>query len=97
MVNVATPTPSPIVISFTVTFGTPSLSLMVPIPVIPPIVSGTVSFGSSVMSCTVGKVTVNEVTPAGTARMPLLKVTPLLNVGAELISPKLAVPPLFKL
>ena len=50
--------------------GTPSSSLIVPVPVTPPMVNGTVSFGSSVVSCVVGTVTVKLVTPAGTVIVP---------------------------
>ena len=61
--------------------GTGSLSVMVPVAVTPPKLSGTVSVGSFSVSCTVGRVTEKLVTPAGTIRLPPTSVTPSLNVG----------------
>ena len=72
--------------------GTPSLSIIVPVPEAVPIVSGTVSLPSATVSGVVATVTVKLVTPAGTLKMPADKVTPLLNTGAAK-SPAEAVPP----
>ena len=68
-------------------------SLIVPVPVVPPTVSSTVSFGSSTVSLVVGTVTVKLVTPAGTVKLPPLNVTPLLKVALAnaVKSPALAV------
>ena len=70
-------------------------SIMVPIALNPPTVSGTVSFASLNASFTVGTLTLKLVTPAGTLMTPLASVTPLVNVTpAALISAAEAVPPL---
>ena len=55
---------------------------MTPMPVIWPMVNGTVSAISGIASVTVGTATVKLMTPAGTLKIPAFKVTPLLNVGA---------------
>ena len=75
------------------TVGAASSSVIVPVPVVPPTVSSTVSFGSSTVSLVVGTVTVKLVTPAGTVKLPPLNVTPLLNVALAnaVKSPALAV------
>ena len=56
-----------------------SSSKIVPVPVWPPIVSVTVSSLSSIVSPTVGIVTVNVLMFAGTVMKPPTSVTPLLK------------------
>ena len=61
-----------------------SLSRMPPVALTPPMLKGTDSGEvSTKVSSTVGRVTANVDTPAGTVMRPVvgLKVTPLLNVG----------------
>ena len=74
--------------------GALSSSLMVPVAATPPTDSAVVSLGSSVESCSVGTVTVKEVTPAGTVITPAARVTPLEKVGAlEKSEPAVALTP----
>ena len=61
-----------------------SLSMMLPVPLTPPMVNVKVSFGSLVLSSTVGTLAVKFVTPAGTVIVPLLLfTTPFVNVMPE--------------
>ena len=61
--------------------GSGSLSMMVPVPLVEPMVKGTVSAASLSVSLTVGRVTVKPVTPGGTVNTPPERVTPLLKVA----------------
>jgi len=63
--------------------GVPVVSMMPPVPVTPPMVSGTVSIGSPArLSVKVGTVTVKLVTPGASVMVPSpLSVTPALNTG----------------
>ncbi|SBS34137.1 hypothetical protein MSP8887_02100 [Marinomonas spartinae] len=61
-----------------------SLSMIVPVPLIPPIANVKVSFDSLAVSLTVGTLAVKFVTPAGTVIVPLLLfTTPFVNVMPE--------------
>jgi hypothetical protein len=92
-VNVAVPAASSTVTSPMDSAGGASSSTMLPVAATPPMLSGTVSVGSSVVSAVVGTVTVKAVTPAGTVMLPSgLSVTPSLKTGAPM-SPAAAVPP----
>ena len=91
-VKVMVPAPSLTETSLMENCGVPSLSVMVPVPATPPMLSGTVSFRSDKTSCTVGTMTVKLLTPSGTVRMLPIKVTPFEKIGTPM-SLLEAVPP----
>ena len=63
-------------------------------PVTPPMLKGTVSSGSTTVSCVVGTVTVKLEMPAGTVMLPSgLRVTPSLKCGAPKSSGAALPPP----